>query len=224
MLRQAMMLLFTVGFFVSTSLSADVVRRCDADFLWQTTGGSIGPIPFGEFTARGNCGSKTVANRCRKRARAAAVQCMRTQWEKRWKHHPRKPNGEINTAYDAGPPEACLNAAKVEGYDLSIDCPTMRITGQHPNRDVICDLDAHPNNIAESVKLASSGDIKSRLEAEVCCLYKLGAHQFSNNEEVHIRLIARTKSSSGNKNCKNNEVLSSNYKINCTEVREQYCR
>lgn len=223
MIKQTMALFFTAGMLMSTTLPADVVRRCDAQYMWQTTGGSIGPIPFGGFSAKGNCGSGAVADRCRKRARAAAVQCMKTQWEKRWRHHPRKPNGKPNGAFDAGPPEACLGAAKVENYSLSASCVTERKTGQHPNRDVICDRDAHSNNIKKRIRLATAGDIKSRLEAEVCCLYKQGAYQYPDNKNVHVRLIARTKSSSGNPMCSSSDVLSSDYKINCSKVRRRYC-
>lgn len=175
----------------------DRVQQYEGAYLWQTTGGSIGPIAFGDFTARESCGAATASS-CRERARESAARCMRTQWENRWIHHPRKPNGKPNRFYKNSPPRACLNASQVSGYDLS--------------------------KTKFGTKLASAGDIKSRLEAEVCCLYGNGAYQYKNNERVHVRLIAHTKSSGGNSNSQTKEVLSPDYKVNCAQFREQHCR
>lgn len=220
MLIRTIVLLSSLGMLLSASLLAGEVRRCDAKYEWQTTGGAIGPIPFGEFTAKGNCGSKSVANRCRKRAKAAAFQCINTQWEKRWRHHPRKPDGTANSAYDPQPPEACLEAADIEDYDLTTRCKKRR---DNHDSNAIC----HGHTGAAPVDrpiVAAQGDIKSALETRVCCLYREGKYQFQNEEAVHVRLSARTSSGSGNKHCRSNEVLSSDYAINCKKVREQYCR
>lgn len=205
----------------STAPVHAIERSCNAEYQWQSTGGSIGPVPFASFTATGSCGNTSVANRCRKRARAAAVQCMKTQWDRRWPHHPITSTGAPDPNYDRQPPEACSSGAKISGYSLAIRCPTKRKTGQHPNPAVICDFDAHSSNIAESVLLAARGDIKSRLEAEVCLIYKNGAHQFSNNSKVHVKLIARTRNGSNNRHCRHTSVLSTDYKIDCNRVRER---
>ena len=223
MIKQATLSICLLSMLSSASLYA-TTRSCNAEYQWQTTGGSIGPIPFASFTASGSCGNKAVANRCRKRARAAAVQCMKTQWDRRWTHHPITSTGAPDPGYDREPPEACSSGAKVKGYSLAKTCPTERKTGQHPDPNVVCDYDAHTNNIAESVTISAKGDIKSRLEAEVCCIYKNGAHQYSNNSKVHVRLIALTRNNDNNPNCRHKSVLSSDYKINCSKVREQLCQ
>jgi hypothetical protein len=71
--------------------AAGIDRTCDAFYVIERTSAvypppappALGPetltIQFGNFKARGSCGS-TVPNRCRQRARDAAHQCMRTHW------------------------------------------------------------------------------------------------------------------------------------------------
>lgn len=212
-----LLILFSLTVFMTAPASA-VERRCDATYEWQTTGGTIGPIRFGEFTARGECGT-TVPNRCRIRAREAAQRCIGTQWERRWQHHRFNPDGTLNVAFDPNPPEACLEAANIENYDLTTIC-----TKPLHNRQDICfevlDTSLNPQNIP----LNSRGDIKTALEAEVCCKYEQGQRQFPDNENVRVRLSARTSSSSGNENCRGNQNLSSDYKIDCNRVRESVCR
>ena len=66
-------------------------RHCDANYVWETTGGSIRGS-FGAFKGKGECG-QSVPNRCRIRARNAIERCAKVHWEKRW---------------DRKVPEACI--------------------------------------------------------------------------------------------------------------------
>ncbi|MEM7065891.1 MAG: hypothetical protein AAF572_22345 [Cyanobacteria bacterium P01_B01_bin.77] len=193
----------------SVAPASAAVRRCDATYEWQTTGGSIGPIRFGEFTAKGECGS-TVPNRCRERARSAAKNCMEDHWSKRGLSSPVS--------------RACLSSSNIEDYDLKTVCVKER--GAHP-RD-ICFYSIDSRVAAPPLTLASKWDIKAALQAEVCCIYNQGQNkgqnQFSDNKNVHVRLSGRTFSSSGNKSCRSNQVLASDYTIDCTKVRKNICK
>lgn len=224
MFRLTLLCFISGVLFLTSHLANSKTRRCDASYAWQTTGGSIGPVPFGSFKAKGNCSFFENANKCRKRAKASVLRCSRTNWETRWEYHPLNSDGSSDGAYNQGKPEACTNASRVENYDLTRRCVTERKTGQHPNPNVVCDTDAHTNNIKKSVKVSNDGDIKSRLEAEVCCFYQDGAYNFSNNQKVHVRLLIKAWSNNdNNKHCKVNETLSPDYKINCTNIRERLC-
>jgi hypothetical protein len=200
-------------------------RRCNASLGWETTGGSLrGAID--SFKGVGECGSPAVANRCRTRAREAVERCVQTQWERRWEHHPINSDGTPSPGFDRSPPEACLLAANIEGYSLKKDCWTERKDGANA-RNICHNAQAHSSNIREEdiITVSTGGDIKSALETEVCCFFENGTHEFSNNEEVHVRLIAQA--SSGNdpqKKCNMRRVLSDDYKINCTRVRQSVCR
>ena len=72
--------------------------------------------------------------------------------------------------------------------------------------------------------IARKGDIKTRLEAEVCCAYKGGNHNFAtngnSNQKVHVRLSYR---SWGDNRCNRTETLSSDDKIDCQSFRQTYC-
>lgn len=215
-MRRQIVILAALAFFVAAPASA-ATRHCDATYLWETTGGSLGPVPFGEFRARGGCGNN-VPNRCRIRARQAAESCIKTQWERRWEHHPIHSDGTQDVGFDRNSPEACTQGNNVLDYDLTTVCATERKDGLNANR--VCHSEAHPSNIAERKTVATKGDIKSALETEVCCKFRDGLHEFKNERDVHVRLLARI---SGNKNCPKNLALSSDYKINCKRVRETIC-
>jgi hypothetical protein len=82
---------------------AKITRSCDASYFWQTTGGTYSGT-FAKFTGKGGCGS-IVPNRCRERARDAAMACMPTHWAIRWERRR---------------PEHCLNAQGVHGYNVGL--------------------------------------------------------------------------------------------------------
>ncbi|MDJ0592296.1 MAG: hypothetical protein QNJ72_20270 [Pleurocapsa sp. MO_226.B13] len=208
-----LLILFSLTVFMTASASA-AVRRCDATYEWQTTGGTIGPKSFGKFTAKGECGS-TAPNNCRDRAREAAQRCIGTQWERRWQHYEFNPDG-----FDSNAPEACLEAANIEDYDLTTKCDKRK---DNFDPKAICHKNVNKSN-AIPVTVARKGDIKAALEARVCCIFEEGKYQFPNNEDVHVRLSAHTWSNSGNKRCRSNQDLSSDYKIDCTRVRKSVCQ
>ena len=210
-----------LGCAASIPEAAGATRQCEALYVWETTGGSLGSS-FGEFEAVGSCGS-AVPNRCPKRARAAAVDCMSTQWDRRWQHHFLGGNFQPNPAQDKGPPEACVGAS-IKGYSLEKMCVVKRKTGQHPNSQVVCDQDAHSNNVEKSVLISTAGDLKARLEAEVCCLWRDGTHDFEDNKNIHVRLMAATASSNNGKHCESKRILAPDYKIDCDRVRQTQCK
>jgi hypothetical protein len=100
---------------------ANITRSCDAYYFWQTTGGTYSGT-FATFTGKGGCG-RTVANRCRERARDAAMACMATHWDIRWERRR---------------PEACLNAQGVYGYNIGLPGCTSTATNtcQSPKHPV----------------------------------------------------------------------------------------
>ncbi len=77
----------------SNLLAKNIQRSCSAHYEIETSSGVISPTPLpaiggdiisiklGHFSAKGSCGGKRVANRCRERARNAAQQCMAEHWE-----------------------------------------------------------------------------------------------------------------------------------------------
>ena len=210
---------------VATPASAEV-RRCNASLGWETTGGSLKGSIIG-FTGVGECGNSSVANRCRVRAREAIERCVRTQYERRWQHHPINSDGSPSPDFDRNPPEACLRAANIEGYSLKKDCWTRGKNGTNPVR--VCHNEtgeeAAPDYQADVVNVSTAGDIKRALETSVCCFKDHGLQKFPNEEEVHVRLIVQ--SSSGNdpqKKCNMRLELEDDYEINCKRIRESVCR
>jgi hypothetical protein len=180
-------------------------RHCDAVYTWETTGGSAKGT-FGNFNGQGECGNVTVANRCRIRARSAIETCVATHWAKRG---------------DAEVPESCIENSSdrtVIGYDMSLRC-TWKV-GDPPSACWVVRT-LQPNVAYKNRLIASKGDIKAKLEGEVCCAYQNGNHTFSNNSSVLVRLSYRT---SGDNNCSGGGTLSDSYKINCTAVRQNFCR
>jgi hypothetical protein len=203
-------------------------RRCNASLGWETTGGSLKGSIIG-FTGVGECGSSSVANRCRVRAREAIERCVRTQYERRWQHHPINSDGSQSPGYDRNPPEACLRGANIEGYSLKLDCWTRRTDGANPVR--VCHNEDGRQRVPSFidpdgvVTVSAAGDIKSALETSVCCFKDHGLQKFPNEEKVHVRLIARA--SSGNdpqKQCNMRLELEDDYEIDCKRVRETVCR
>jgi hypothetical protein len=203
-------------------------RRCDASLGWETTGGSLkGGII--EFTGVGECGNDSVANRCRERAREAIESCVRTQYQRRWEHHPMNSTGAPNPNYDRSPPEACVRGANIENYSLKKDCWTRRKDGTNSVR--VCHNESGNETVpsfidpAGVVTVSTAGDIKRALETSVCCFRDHGLQQFPNVEDVHVRLIARASSGNDPQNvCNMRLELEDDYKINCKQIRESVCR
>lgn len=203
-------------------------RRCDASLGWETTGGNLkGGII--EFTGVGECGNDSVANRCRERAREAIESCVRTQYARRWEHHPINSTGAPSPNYDRSAPEACTRGANIENYSLKKDCWTRRIDGTNSVR--VCHNESgggtvpsyiDPNGV---VTVSTAGDIKRALETSVCCFKDHGLQQFPDVQDVHVRLIARASSSNDPQNvCNMRLELEDDYKINCKDIRERVCR
>jgi hypothetical protein len=216
-----------VALVFSTSASAEV-RRCDASLGWETTGGNVkGSITA--FTGAGECGSSAVANRCRERAREAIERCVRTQYERRWDHHPINSDGSQSPDFDRNPPEACVRGANIEGYSLKMDCWTEHKDGVNPVR-VCHNASGQESTVPEQfragvVNVSTAGDIKSALETSVCCFKDFGLQKFPDEKRVHVRLIAQ--SSSGNdpqKVCNMRLELEDDYEINCQRIRESVCK
>lgn len=212
---------------VATPASAEV-RHCDASLGWETTGGSLKGSIIG-FTGAGECGNSSVANRCRGRAREAIERCVRTQYERRWEHHSINSDGSPSPNFDRSAPEACLRAANIEGYSLKKDCWTRRKDGTNSVR--VCHNESGEETVPTFIdpddveNVSTAGDIKRALETSVCCFKDYGLQKFPDEEDVHVRLIAR--SSSGNdpqKVCNMRLELEDDYKINCKSIRESVCR
>ena len=178
---------------------AGTTRSCDAHYQWETTGGTFGGV-FERFTGRGSCGN-SVPNRCRKRARDAAMGCMSTHWDIRWEKRR---------------PEACLNAAGVYGYDLGIDA----CTSTPPDSPM-------PKTCLSPKNEVPQGDLKKRLEVEVCCAFGAPIHPeqetLRNAKNVHVRLKAVTKGK--NKHCNGTKTLVNDYVIkDCSAIWNGICK
>lgn len=101
-------------------------------------------------------------------------------------------------------PEACLGAQGVHGYNIGLkEC-----------HDIYCDSPSQ--NITK-------GDIKARLEVEVCCAFGASNKQkeMRCKKDVHVHLNAVV---SGDKKCDANSRLQSDYVISdCGAVWDKYC-
>lgn len=171
--------------------AANITRSCDAKYFWQTTGGTFSGT-FSDFTGKGGCG-RTVPNRCRERARDAAMDCMTTHWAIRWERRR---------------PEACLNAQGV--YDYNVGLPGCTTTATNTCHS--------PKNPIER------GDIKTRLEVEVCCAFgkPVSFQRLRDLEDVHVRVRAETRGN--DEACSKTRTLVSDYVIrDCREVWDTYC-
>jgi len=196
MFKQTLLFFLAFSLITSINIASAKTRHCNANYIWETTGGNVGPVSFEGFSARGHC--DVNANECRKKARASILRCARANWELRWEYHPINSDGSSDSSYNREIPDACLNSSHVEGYNLTQEI--------------------------EGTTVSENGDIKSRLEAEVCCIYRDGTREYSNNDAVHVRLLIQAWTGNfDNKHCKAREVLSSNYKINCDRVRAKFC-
>lgn len=167
----------------------NITRSCDGFYQWETTGGSFGGT-FGKFTGKGGCG-QTVPNRCRERARDAAMNCMTTHRDIRWERRT---------------PEACLNAAGVYGYDVGIKPCTSTSANQcmSPKQGV------------------PSGDLKTRLEVEVCCAFgRTSQFRLRCEKNVHVRVTAVV---TGGDRCGKTRELFDDYVIeDCSAIWKNVC-
>lgn len=211
----------------ATPASAEV-RRCNASLGWETTGGNLmGGII--EFTGVGECGNASVANRCRERAREAIESCVRTQYARRWEHHPINSTGAPDPNYDRSAPEACTRGANIENYSLKKDCFTKHAEVENSPRvchnvsgDEKVDDHIDPTGV---VNVSTAGDIKRALETSVCCFKDHGLQTFPNVKDVHVRLIARASSGNDPQNACNMRLeLEDDYKIDCESIRQNVCR
>lgn len=169
--------------------AANTTRSCDGFYQWETTGGSFGGT-FGKFAGKGGCGT-TVPNRCRERARDAAMACMATHWHIRWERRV---------------PEACLNAAGAYGYNLGMQPCITTSTNQclSPRHEV------------------PAGDLKKRLEVEVCCAFGKPSHfKLRCEKNVHVRLKAVV---TGGDRCGKTRELFGDYVIaDCGAIWKDIC-
>lgn len=173
-----------------TAHAENVTRSCDARYEWETTGGTFGGT-FGQFTGKGGCGS-SVPNRCRERARDAAMSCMTTHRDIRWERRT---------------PEACLQAAGVYGYGLGL--PPCISTA---DRQCMSPRHAVPE-----------GDLKTRLEVEVCCAFgRPSQYRMRCEKNVHVRL--RAVVTGGDNSCSKTRELFDDYVIaDCGAVWKTIC-
>lgn len=185
-----MVLLILAGVFGFSTSAHSITRSCDAHYEWQTTGGSFGG-KFSNFTGKGGCGS-TVPNRCRERARDAAMNCMTTHRDIRWERRT---------------PEACLNAAGV--YTYRVGLPSCVTTSSNQ-----CLSPRHA--IAE-------GDLKTRLEVEVCCAFGRPSHyRLRCEKDVHVRVTAIV--TGGSQHCRKTRELFDDYVIeDCGAIWKNIC-
>jgi hypothetical protein len=96
------------GWPVTEPARADIVRHCRSHWELQylSINGNAFPnghrLSFGAFESRGGCGN-VVPNRCRRRARGHAQECMSQHWQDRWERER---------------PAVCSNSHGVEGYSI----------------------------------------------------------------------------------------------------------
>lgn len=108
----------TVGWLSTEPARADIVRHCRSHWELQylSINGSSFPhgrrLSFGAFESRGNCGN-VVPNRCRRRARGHAQDCLNKHWQDRWL-------GQR--------PALCTNNHGVEGYTIDDIKRTLELT------------------------------------------------------------------------------------------------
>lgn len=190
-LRAVVLCVLTVAF-ADGALAQNITRSCDARYNWETTGGTFGGS-FTHFTGKGGCGS-TVPNRCRERARDAAMNCMNTHRDIRWERRD---------------PEACLNAAGVYDYNVGMAPCTSTATNQclSPKQGV------------------PDGDLKTRLEVEVCCAFGKPAsfRMLRCEQNVHVRVTAIV--TGGDSHCSKTRELFDDYVIeDCSAIWKNICR
>ena len=155
---------------VATPASAET-RRCDASLgSVRPTGGSLkGGII--EFTGVGECGNDLVANRCRERAREAIESCVRTQYQRRWEHHPINSTVRRIRITTAARRKPARVARDIENYSLKKDCWTKHKEGVNSVR--VCHNlsgdETVPSFIdkADVVTVSTAGDVKRALETGV---------------------------------------------------------
>jgi hypothetical protein len=178
------------GVFAFPAYAVNDTRSCDAYYQWETTGGSFSGT-FGQFTGKGGCGA-TVPNRCRERARDAAMNCMTTHRDIRWERRT---------------PEACLNAAGVYGYDVGIRPCTSTSN----------------NQCMSPKKGVPSGDLKTRLEVEVCCAFgRASQYRLRCEKNVHVRVKAVV--TGGEASCGKTRELFDDYVIeDCSAIWKNIC-
>ncbi|MEJ2042773.1 MAG: hypothetical protein P8X74_02690 [Reinekea sp.] len=193
--------------FATADVAADTIRRCDGEYRWQTTGGSY----HGEFGKLTAYGKKSTSKNARKAARGALMDCFQAQWDKRW---------------DREVPDRCKIGAKVETYDLDTLCER-RTDGHNASAGYVCDSSGHSSN-RKTIVDVRNGDIKTALEVQVCCMYRNGVATFNPENSVFVRLSGHSWSNnthhSFQQECNGKRLLSNNYEIDCTRVRDTICK
>ncbi len=106
-------LFFVILFFQAPAFSAKTTRSCTAKYMLhihhanQQHGGPIAKKEMSSFTAKGRCG-KTVPNRCRERAQAAALVCMEFHYN----------NDFLTTYTNNKAPYYCSTYRNIRGYHI----------------------------------------------------------------------------------------------------------
>jgi len=64
----------------STAYADDITRKCDGYYrIVSLTSSNVNPVRLGSYKGRGSCG-RLVPNKCRSRASAKLIHCMRAHW------------------------------------------------------------------------------------------------------------------------------------------------
>ncbi len=95
--------LVAFGVLAAAHASANIRRSCSAAYQIVPNHGGYEPITIGKFSARAGCG-RFVPNRCRSRAKAKALDCIKKHW-----------NGRFN---DFTPTE-CTETSSVTNYQYT---------------------------------------------------------------------------------------------------------
>ena len=105
----------TILSFSSFSALAEISRSCEAKYIlsiYNNSGKFLANQAMHTFTAKGICGNKSVANRCRERARSSALHCM--------EYHL---NNDYRTAYpnldNMSVPYYCSNRKHIYNYKIN---------------------------------------------------------------------------------------------------------
>ncbi len=181
----------TLAFVLSSPAASDIKRHCEAWYSWTAfpSKQKQRAIASGSFGKfrTGGRCGNSVPNRCRERAKSKAHRCMQIQWQ---------------TRLERRQPEACYPGNDVEGYSLRLPkiCP-----------------DPKGGLFQTATVEIKPGDVKTRLEYEVCCWRPTTASR----GQVVVDLYARSE---GRRKCGRKDLLQGSYVIpDCEAVRRNLC-